>query len=77
VSGSGSKCQAKCNGSGLKGQFGDFPGIQSQGVGCDRRAMGFIGGRFSAETMRILVKSLSKGSSVHFSICVDAWMAAD
>jgi hypothetical protein len=42
-------------------------------VGCDRGTTGFIGGRFSAETMQILLKRLVKGSSAHIPICVNAW----
>jgi hypothetical protein len=35
-------------------------------VGCDHLATGFIGGRFLAETMQILVKSLSKALACTF-----------
>lgn len=55
----------------------NFGELQGQRVGCDRRAMGFIDGRLSVETMQILVKSLGKGSSAHFPICVDAWAVAN
>jgi len=40
---------------------GSLRGIAGQGVGCDRRVTGFIGGRFSAEPMQILTKRLSSG----------------
>src|ERR1700683_1307401 len=61
--GAGRSWPAKMDQLGEKGQPGDFEGISGLGVRCDRRATGFICGRFSAETLQILVKSQGMGSS--------------